>query len=532
MGMPPLKDNDPSQLGPFRLTARIGLGGMGQVYLAERDTQKGTQQVAVKVVRDDLASQPSFRARFAQEARAAMAVSGPCTARVVALDIDSDPQWMATEYVPGPTLEHQVAHEGPLDHDQAVLLAVGLAEAVRSMAGHGVIHRDLKPANVILSPQGPKVIDLGIASALEATSLTATGMHIGSPGWMAPEQVTGDPETTATDVFGWGATVAFAALGRHPFGTGRADAIAYRVLNQPPDLEGLVAPLSTVVSAALARDPSARPSPAQVLQWLGHEGLSASGVTQLLVAGWTASDGQVSQDAPTTLRSTTPPPRPIPTPTPVGPTTPVAGTVRRRGLVIAAVVAVVLAVAVAGGAVLAKTQTSKDTASSPSASTTSSPAATTAPPSPRPQPTVTVTKSQPARTVTAKTTVYPTVYQAPPAPRSVADPAGWPPYEYYGPTGYDVCATSSYPLPSLLRAGSQPAPGTAEYETLTSAQAGLRALNYGEPGPIPVDGDFGAMTEAAARSFQRNKGLTVDGTIGPETWAALHEWLNSYAGIC
>ena len=164
--------------------------------------------------------------------------------------------------------------------------------------------------------------------------------------------------------------------------------------------------------------------------------------------------------------------------------------------------------------------------------TPSSPAPTTTPPTPSAQPTVTVTKAQPTRTVTAKTTVYPTVYQAPPAPRSVADPSGWPPYEYYGPSSYDVCATNSYPLSSLLRQGTQPAPGTAEYEALTSAQAGLRALNYGEPGPIPVDGDFGSMTEAAASSFQRNKGLTVDGTIGPETWAALHEWLNSYVGIC
>lgn len=301
-------DADPREVGGFRVVGRLGQGGMGVVYLAERSVGGATQRVALKIVRQELATNTAFRQRFAREARAAMAVSGLCTARVIALDIDSDPQWLATEYVPGPTLEGVVTQTGPLPPDQATALAVGLVEAVRAMGTVGVVHRDIKPANVILGPTGPALIDLGIAHALEATSLTTAGLHVGSPGWMAPEQITGTAESNATDMFGWASTVAYAALGRHPFGTGRPEALTWRILNQPPDLTGIAAVLLEPISQSLALDPGARPDPAEVLDALGISPAGAVAVSQFLGAVWKppidSTAGQVFAGAPSAPAAT------------------------------------------------------------------------------------------------------------------------------------------------------------------------------------------------------------------------------------
>jgi serine/threonine protein kinase len=230
---------------------------MGVVYLAEDDT--GTQ-VAVKLIRDELAQDPSFRARFAREVRAGQRVGGMCTARYIAADLDSEHPYLVTEYVAGGNLLEFVHAHGPLEGDRLIGLAVGLAEGLVAMGAVGVIHRDLKPSNVLMADHGPKVVDFGISHAAGGTSLTQTGSVVGSPSWMAPEQAQGRESGAPVDVFSWGATVAFAATGRLPFGEGRPEAVVYRVVHEEPDLDGIDPRLAPHVRAALAKDPSARPS--------------------------------------------------------------------------------------------------------------------------------------------------------------------------------------------------------------------------------------------------------------------------------
>ena len=239
---------------------------MGVVYLAERQTSQGTQQVALKVIRTELAHHPEFRQRFAREARSAATVSGPYIARIVALDVDSDTQWIATEFIDGPTLDRAVSIRGPLPVPEVFALADGLAKALVSLHAKGLVHRDLKPSNVILSERGPIIIDFGIARANEATQLTQTGSSVGSPGWMAPEQITGAPESAATDVFAWGCVIAYAANGRHPWGEGRPDAITWRILNQAPNISDVPEPIKPLVRQTLVLNPDYRPATAAITE--------------------------------------------------------------------------------------------------------------------------------------------------------------------------------------------------------------------------------------------------------------------------
>jgi serine/threonine protein kinase len=240
---------------------------MGVVY---RGRATDGSPVAVKVVREDVAADPDFRARFRREVRAARAVVGTCTARLLDADADAPRPWLATEYVDGPTLADAVARSGPFPPGPALALGVGLAEALAATHAAGVVHRDLKPANVILGPDGPKLIDFGIAAMAGATHLTRTGLAIGTPGFMAPEQIALDaPIGPATDVFAWGLTVAFAATGRPPFGSSEyPQALLYKVVHGEPDLDGLPDALAGAVHAATARDPAGRPSPDRLLRML------------------------------------------------------------------------------------------------------------------------------------------------------------------------------------------------------------------------------------------------------------------------
>jgi serine/threonine protein kinase len=234
--MEDLRPSDPENIGPYRLVGRIGAGGMGVVYLAQDDN--GTR-VALKLIRDELAQDPSFRARFAREVRAGRRVGGMCTARYLAADLDSEHPYLVTEYVAGGNLLDFVRANGPLEGERLVGLAVGLAEGLVAMGAAGVIHRDLKPSNVLMADHGPKVVDFGISHAADGTSLTQTGAVVGSPSWMAPEQAQGRDCGPSVDVFSWGATVAFAATGRQPFGEGRPEAVVYRVVHEEPDLDGI-----------------------------------------------------------------------------------------------------------------------------------------------------------------------------------------------------------------------------------------------------------------------------------------------------
>ena len=266
----PLRDHDPSRVGRYRLTARLGAGGMGVVYLG-MDLDSDGSQVAVKVLRPELADDPEFRARFGREVTSLMLVRGECTVRVIEADTTSSQPFMVTEYAAGPSLSEYIDANGPLGADMLYGLATGLAEALTAIHAAGVVHRDLKPSNVILGQSGPKVIDFGIAQTLDATSVTKTGMMVGSAGFMAPEQVTGRAGQAA-DIFAWGVTVAYAASGQPPFGTGESLAIVYRILHGSPDVAAVPAALQPLVMAALAKDPQRRPTAHELLDLLTRPG--------------------------------------------------------------------------------------------------------------------------------------------------------------------------------------------------------------------------------------------------------------------
>ena len=250
--MSDLTDGDPRQVGGFHVRGRLGAGGMGVVYAA---TDHYGNWAAVKVVREDYTNDPEFRVRFAREVDLMRRVRARCVAPLLAAGPDDARPWYATAYVAGPTLHQHVSRNGPLPLPAARALAAGLAEAITAIHQAGIVHRDLKPANVILAQDGPKVLDFGIARAADETALTRTGGLIGSPGWVSPERFRGQTGPEA-DVFSWGALVAYAALGRPPFGTGGAETLMYRVLNAEPDLAGLPDQLRPVVTAALAKGAS------------------------------------------------------------------------------------------------------------------------------------------------------------------------------------------------------------------------------------------------------------------------------------
>jgi len=259
--MEPLSANDPRAVGDFVLRARLGAGGMGQVYLGSSPAGRA---VAVKVVHQQLARDPEFRRRFGREVAAARAVSGMYTAPVVATGLDDDPPWFATAYVPGPSLADVVNSRGALPEAAVWRLAAGLAEALRAVHGSGLVHRDLKPANVLLAADGPHVIDFGISRALEGTALTSTGMVVGTPGYMSPEQAEGATAGPASDVFSLGCVLAYAATGNPPFGTGSAASVLYKIVTAEPDLSGVSPQLRQVIEPCLKKSAAERTALSQL----------------------------------------------------------------------------------------------------------------------------------------------------------------------------------------------------------------------------------------------------------------------------
>ncbi|WP_405791496.1 protein kinase [Streptomyces sp. NBC_00029] len=262
--MKPLETGDPTSLGEgrYRLVGRLGQGGMGVVYLGR---SRSGRAVAVKVVRPELSTEPGFRRRFADEVAAARRVGGFHTAPVVDADPEGEPAWLVTAFVPGPTLQAVLARVGSLPLDTLTVLAAGLAEALEAIHRAGVIHRDLKPANIIVAEDGPRVIDFGIARALDGTSLTQTGLQVGTPGFLAPEQLTGSGVLTpAVDMFALGVVLTQAAGGA-PFGDGPSAARHYKVVYEEPDLAAVPGELRAAIGACLSKDPAARPTPAAFL---------------------------------------------------------------------------------------------------------------------------------------------------------------------------------------------------------------------------------------------------------------------------
>ncbi|MEU8700696.1 protein kinase [Streptomyces sp. NPDC048680] len=261
MAMMRLRREDPRVVGSFRLHRRLGAGGMGVVYLG---SDRRGQRVALKVIRPDLAEDQEFRSRFAREVSAARRIRGGCTARLVAADLEAERPWFATQYVPGPSLHDKVAEEGPLSAAEVASIGAALSEGLVAVHEAGVVHRDLKPSNILLSPKGPRIIDFGIAWATGASTLTHVGTAVGSPGFLAPEQVRGAAVTPATDVFSLGATLAYAAMADSPFGHGSSEVMLYRVVHEEPQLYDVHDALAPLLSACLAKDPEERPSTLQL----------------------------------------------------------------------------------------------------------------------------------------------------------------------------------------------------------------------------------------------------------------------------
>jgi serine/threonine kinase PknH len=259
--MKALAADDPRVMGEYRLQSVLGQGGMGRVYLG---LSPAGRAVAIKVVHPDLARDAEFLRRFRQEVAAARAVSGIYTAPVVASGLDETPPWLATAFVPGPSLDQVVSEHGPLPEPALWPLLAGLVEALQAIHACGVVHRDLKPANVLLASDGPRVIDFGISRAADGTALTAAGVVFGTPGYMSPEQAEGMPAGPASDVFALGCVMAYAAAGAGPFGTGTAAAVLYRVVHAEAALNGMPPRLREIVSGCLAKDPAARPAPRAV----------------------------------------------------------------------------------------------------------------------------------------------------------------------------------------------------------------------------------------------------------------------------
>jgi hypothetical protein len=260
-----LQSDDPRRIGPYWLEARLGSGGMGRVYLGR---SPGGRHVAIKVIRPELAGDPEFRARFAREVAAARKVSGIYTAPVVDADLNGVVAWLATSYVPGPSLADIVASSGPLTPAQVLALAAGLAEGLSVIHTAGVVHRDLKPSNVLLAEDGPRLIDFGISRSVEASGLTGTGMVVGSPGFMSPEQAQGGEIGPPSDIFSLGAVLAFAATGEGPFGEGSTVSLLYRVVTSEPNVSQLPAEVRPVIERCLAKDPWRRPTASALLDGL------------------------------------------------------------------------------------------------------------------------------------------------------------------------------------------------------------------------------------------------------------------------
>ncbi|RDG30549.1 serine/threonine-protein kinase, partial [Streptomyces corynorhini] len=303
-----LHPDDPVWIGGYRLLGRLGEGGMGRVYLAR--SARG-RTVAVKVVREDLARKPDFRRRFTQEVKAARRVGGEWTAPVLDADTDAPTPWVATGYVAGPSLSEVVdVQYGPLPAKSLRALAVGLIGALQAIHGAGLVHRDLKPSNVLVTIDGPRVIDFGIARALDvaeqsADGITRTGALVGSPGFMSPEQVRGERVSFASDVFCLAVVLAYTATGRLPFGSGEGGvhSLLFRIASEEADLTGVPEPWAALIAPCLAKDPAQRPSLevllASIEEAVGEEGPAdgaadgASGVAPGVAPGGAWLPGEV-----------------------------------------------------------------------------------------------------------------------------------------------------------------------------------------------------------------------------------------------
>lgn len=270
-----LETTDPQRIGPYEILAKLGVGGMGTVYLGKSPLD---EHVAIKLVHRHLASDEEFRARFAKEAKAGQRVPAFCSARVMETGTYENLPYLVTEYIKGEPLSQMIALDGPLDLSYLHSLALGTAAGLVAIHETGLVHRDIKPSNIIMALGGVRIIDFGIARALDEThGYTRTGIVMGSLGWAAPEQLEGHRASQAMDIFAWGCVIAYASTGRHPFGPGGIDTRAHRVLTTKPNIDGVPPALRDIVEAALRRKPSDRPTAQEVLLSVAHATPQATG---------------------------------------------------------------------------------------------------------------------------------------------------------------------------------------------------------------------------------------------------------------
>ncbi|WP_433467377.1 serine/threonine-protein kinase [Spirillospora sp. CA-128828] len=328
--MPELQSGDPRRLGSYEIVERLGEGGQGVVY---GGVDPSGNKAAIKLLRADLAGDTMARNRFVREAQAAKQVARFCTAQVLEADVAGDQPYIASEYVPGPSLYKQVTETGPIGGAPLDRLAIGTATALVAIHQAGIVHRDFKPHNVIMAPDGPRVIDFGIARALDTGQTNAT-KAIGTPSYMAPEQVAGATLTEAVDVWAWATTMVFAATGRPPFGDDTVVAVINRVMHEPPSLEGVPADLHRLIAACLVKEPERRPTAQQIMMALIGSGpgggrtrmddpaqattmlaegstLAAGGLGAAGLAGSTHPGGGTRRVAPRDYTGDLPPARPM-----------------------------------------------------------------------------------------------------------------------------------------------------------------------------------------------------------------------------
>ncbi|MFH9011382.1 serine/threonine-protein kinase [Streptomyces sp. NPDC017943] len=284
----PARPGDPVRIGPYRIVGRLGAGGMGTVHAG---VAPDGLRVAVKVIHPEQAQDPEFRARFRREVELSSRVTGPHVVPLLAADPDAPTPWLATAYVPGPTLTEHVHAHGPLTDGGPYAFAAATAQALAAIHAAGVVHRDVKPQNVLLTPAGPRLLDFGIAHAADGTSLTRTGVMTGTPGWISPEQYRQGSAGPAGDMFAWAALVAYAATGRLPFGAGAPDVVAFRVMSGEADLDGVPVLLRRVVEKALVQEPGDRPAAVEAAEECAA--LLASQVTQAAGAGAAPAPGDM-----------------------------------------------------------------------------------------------------------------------------------------------------------------------------------------------------------------------------------------------
>ncbi|MEV5572789.1 serine/threonine-protein kinase [Spirillospora sp. NPDC052269] len=307
----PLEPGDPRALGQYEVVGRLGAGGQGAVFLGR--TPAG-EYVAVKLLHTQMASDKAARARFAREVTAASKVDPQCTARVYDFDVEADQPYVISEFIDGPSLHDVIAHSGRMSAEDLLLLAIGTATALAAIHEAGIVHRDFKPNNVMLASDGPRVVDFGIARTVNSqeSAVTATGMVVGTPGYLAPEQLTGAPLTPAVDIFAWGATMVFAATGTSPFEAETLPVIINRILNEEPDLSGVPAgPVRDMVQRALSKDAGLRPPAPQLLLQL----LQSVNATP---AGAMGGDALLDQGTRIAARLDAPPAPPVPLSSPYG----------------------------------------------------------------------------------------------------------------------------------------------------------------------------------------------------------------------